>query len=294
MRTPIPVLSAILVASLFAGCDIRVGEDGVSVDVANGRASDEWRRTYTVAPGGRVEVTNGNGAIEVLAAAGSQVEILAERMVRSGSDEEAAATLRNLKMTEEVAPDRVRVELASLDSTGGRSWSRTNVSIRYIVRVPAGLKVSAANGNGGVRVDGVSGSIEASTTNGGITAERVTGSLKAIAVNGGIRAAMAALSGDVEVSVTNGGIRLELPPDVKASLNASCVNGGIRVADSLKLQATETSRRQVTGTFNGGGHKIVASTVNGGINISSVGEPDGDDDDDVGNDEGPVLRERRR
>src|SRR5690242_7271676 len=111
MRTPF-IASAILTAGLLAGCDIRVGENGVSVDVANGRASDEWHRTYTVTPGGRVEVTNVNGAIEVLAASGKEVDIVAERTVRSGSDDEAAAILRDLKMTEETAPDRVRVELS--------------------------------------------------------------------------------------------------------------------------------------------------------------------------------------
>ena len=94
MRAMFPVASVVLMAGLLAGCDIQVGQNGVSVDVAHGRASDEWRRSYTVSPGGRVEVTNVNGAIEVLAAAGSQVEILAERTVRSGSDEEAAVPQR--------------------------------------------------------------------------------------------------------------------------------------------------------------------------------------------------------
>ena len=45
-------LSALLVAAaLGAGCDVRVGENGVSVDVGGGKASNEWTRTYTVAKG---------------------------------------------------------------------------------------------------------------------------------------------------------------------------------------------------------------------------------------------------
>ena len=47
-------LSALLVtAALGAACDVRVGENGVSVDVAGGKASNEWTRTYTISSGPR-------------------------------------------------------------------------------------------------------------------------------------------------------------------------------------------------------------------------------------------------
>jgi len=261
----------LLAAPLLAGCDIKVGDNGISLDVGQGRVVDEWRRTYTLPEGGRFEISNGNGGIEVTPGPGREVEVVVERTVRGGTDEEARRALETVKMNEEVSPDRVRIEAQLPDDGLLGSLSRGGLTFRYKVRVPPGLNLILATGNGGVRIENVLGQIEASTTNGGITAEEVSGSMKATAVNGGIRVEMASVTGDVEVSVTNGGVRLELPADVKGTLSASCVNGGISVDDDLRLQASESSRRQVTGTINGGGPRIVASTVNGGISITARG-----------------------
>lgn len=268
----VPVI--LLSALVSSACDIQVGENGVSLDVAQSTARDEWRRTYTLAAGGRLEISNRNGGIDVEPASGRDVEVVVDRRVRGGPDEEARAFLQALKMTEQVTPDSVRIE-AQLPDGAGESRNgvitRNRVTISYRVKVPAGLRLTLSTGNGGVKLEDVTGQIDASTTNGEIDAIDVSGSVKATAVNGGIRVEMQSMTGDVEVSVTNGGIRVELPPGVKATLDATCVNGGISVDDSLGLQASETSRRRVTGTLNGGGPKLLASTVNGGIRIDAVG-----------------------
>ena len=55
------LLVCLAVAGLAGGgCDVRAGNGGFSVDLASGRASDEWKKTYTIAPGGRfVEMLQG-------------------------------------------------------------------------------------------------------------------------------------------------------------------------------------------------------------------------------------------
>lgn len=261
--TPLAVLA--LVAPLLAGCDIQVGDNGVNLDIAADSARDEWRRTYTLPEGGRFEIANANGGIEVTQGDGREVEVIAERRVRGGSEQEARGVLESLRMAEEVSADRVRIEAQVPDQRN----SRRNVTVRYTVRVPSGLNLSLVTGNGDVEFAGVTGTVDASTTNGGIGGENITGSVKATAVNGGIRVGMASVTGDIELSVTNGGVRLELPSDAKATLDASCVNGGIRVDEEFGLQASENSRRRVAGALNGGGPRIVTSTVNGGITIDA-------------------------
>jgi DUF4097 and DUF4098 domain-containing protein YvlB len=178
-------------------------------------------------------------------------------------------------MEEEATPQRVRIGLPRPDGEGSlrRLASRRNVTLRYHVRVPAGVNPSFETTNGGIRLSGLAGQMSATTTNGGVTGEGLSGGITATAVNGGIRLQLAAVTSDVQVSITNGGVRLELPADVKATLDASCVNGGISVDDSLRMQTTDSSRRHVAGTLNGGGPRIVASTVNGGIRINSSGGP---------------------
>src|ERR1041384_320893 len=73
---PVRLLPAIaLLAVVSFGCDIKVDDGKVSVDVSRGRANDEWTRTYTVSKGGRFELVNENGDIEVRGSEGSQIAV---------------------------------------------------------------------------------------------------------------------------------------------------------------------------------------------------------------------------
>lgn len=270
------LLPVILLAGLGAACDIQVGDKGVSLGIARGRATDEWVRTYTLPPGGRLEVVNTNGEIQVEPSSGREVEVRVQRTARAGSDEEAQALLQSITMDEEVTPGLVRVETQTDGGERPRAlMSGNRVALSYHVLVPAGLTMSFETDNGEIRLTDLTGVTRAATTNGGITGERLTGGVTASVVNGGVRLNMASVTDDIEVSTTNGGVRLELPNDVRAFLDAQCVNGGIDVATELQIEPTERSRRRVTGSVNGGGPRISASTVNGGIRITSRPSPGG-------------------
>src|SRR5688572_11644743 len=89
-----PALLAI--SLLVAGCDISVGEHGFSMDVASGKAQNEWTRSYTIAAGGRLEVANINGAINATPGDGPQVLIRAERIAKARNDEDAQELLKKI------------------------------------------------------------------------------------------------------------------------------------------------------------------------------------------------------
>ena len=94
MRNRLLPLVALVAALAGAACDVQVGEKGVSVDLAHGKATDEWTRTYTIAPGGRLEIANANGAIDVSPASGPAVDVHATREARAASDDAAREMLR--------------------------------------------------------------------------------------------------------------------------------------------------------------------------------------------------------
>ena len=272
MRSPVLCLSAALLA---AGCDIQVGEKGVtSIGITEGRAEDAWTRAYTLQPGGTLEIVNVNGTIEATGVPGGQVEILAERVVRDHSTENAEARLKKVQMREEVSPTRVRIE-AEPPRNGG-ILDHSSFTVRYIIRVPAGIAVDLKGDNGEIRLDGLSAKVTASTTNGGVNGRALSGPVSVEVTNGGVQLDLAAVGGDVHISTTNGGVRLSLPVGLKATLDATCVNGGIDVDEGLMLQESEESPRRLAGTFNGGGPKISLATVNGGIRIRDrpTGRPD--------------------
>ncbi len=267
-RLKLQLFPAILALTFIAaGCDVSVGEHGFSMDVASGKAQAEWTRSYTIASGGRLEITNVNGTITASPGDGPQVEIRAERIAKARNDEAAQELLKKIEIVEEAAPDRVRIET----KVPKMSWGRSGHEVRYFVKVPKGLAVDFETVNGGVRLENLDNQIVASTTNGGVRGKGLRGAVKASTTNGGVEIAMAAVTGEVDLETTNGGIRLDLPQDARANLEARCVNGGIGVDESMSVDTTEKTRRQFRGTMNGGGPRVSAGTVNGGIRIRKAG-----------------------
>lgn len=254
-----------------AGCDIKVNQNGVSVDIAEGRASDEWTRTYSMSPGGRVEIVNVNGGIQVTPAAGGQVEVFARREARTQDEAASKEILQKIEMVEEVAADRVKIQAKTTaweGSFAGGLGQRPQVTVEYRLSVPPGLHVDLKTENGGLRLQNVNGSFVTASTNGGINARGVSGSFAAALVNGGIQVDLAQVSGDVSLVTVNGGVRLELPSGVKADLDVRAVNGGVSVDERLGLEATEQARLHIAGRLNGGGPTISAQTTNGGVRVS--------------------------
>lgn len=261
-----PALFAICL--LVAGCDISVGEHGFSMDVASGKAQNEWTRSYTIAAGGRLEVVNINGAINATPGDGPQVLMRAERIAKARNDEDAQELLKKIEIVETASADKVRVET----KVPKMSWRRSGHEVRYWVKVPKGVAVSFETVNGAVRLENLDGEVVASTTNGGVRGKGLRGPVKADTTNGGVEIEMAAVTGEIDLETTNGGVRLRLPRDAKANLEMRCVNGGIGIDEGgwTSLQETEKSRRHFRGTLNGGGPRVAVETTNGGVHISAT------------------------
>jgi len=245
-----PLTLLLLIASL--GCDVKVNDKGFALNLGRADATDEWTRSYQLPAGGRLEIVNTNGLIEVNGSDGTGVDVRAERRARAGSQDEAAQLLKKLDMREEVSPTRVKIDASSATESSG--FGRNDFDIQYHVRIPAGLSVSFRTSNGAIRLQNINGQITAATTNGGVQAD------------------LSSISGDVTLATTNGGVRLDLPTDVKANLDAACVNGGISIDDQFKVNTqSDNSRCRVSAALNGGGPRISAATVNGGIRIRARG-----------------------
>src|SRR5688500_306610 len=152
------ILPLVVFAMLGSGCDIKVSEKGeLDVDLVEGRASDEWKRTYKLPKDGRIEIFNGVGSIEAFPAAGSDVEVIVQREVRARSDEAAKQALADLRIEEEVTP--AVGKSASRRQEGMRGFRR---SLEYRVNIPPGLDVSLSSENGVVRIENVPGKLSMS------------------------------------------------------------------------------------------------------------------------------------
>jgi Toastrack DUF4097 len=241
-----------------------------------GRASDEWVRTYTVAPGGQFQLTNVNGQVDVTGTNDSQIEVRAERIVRSTTDQAAADILSRVQIDEDVQPDSVTVTTRGLEGI----HIGVSVQVQYHVRVPDTVKVRVNNTNGGIRLTDVHGGLIVRSTNGGVRGFGLEGGVEVQSTNGGVDLQIASVGRDpIEIHGTNGGITLDLPATAAANLSLSATNGRVAV-EALKFEPTgDQTRRRVRGRLNGGGTDIDLSVTNGGVrvrNLANVPPPEMD------------------
>ena len=270
-----PLFRTLLVVCLVSAgiaCDVKVSKDGdVSVDVASGKANDEWRRTYSLPKGGRLEIVNVNGLIEVYPSTGPDVEVVARREVRTRTEEEAKARLAKAEMIEDVGPDHVKVEARPNDQ-GVSFGPRGRVNIEYRVSVPAGLATSFRTENGVVRLENIEGRITVASTNGPIVGHGLSGSVDASTVNGGIEIGLTRVDGDSKIVTVNGPATLIVSPEVNGELEATAVNGGVSTQDGLPLTADARTNKRVSGRLNNGGPRISVQTTNGGVRVGVTGD----------------------
>jgi hypothetical protein len=249
-------LPALLVLS--AGCDV------VTADLRH-TETVEWRKSYELAPDGRVDISNVNGKIVVEPSTGRTVEVVAKKSAKGASSDAARAALDRIEIREEASRELVRI---STRVGPGGGWFGGNTQVHYSVRVPANAEVKFTTVNGGVELAGLTGRITAETTNGGVIARDVSGSIEASTTNGGVDVDLATVpEGGARLGCTNGGIKLRLPADARATISASITNGGIDTG-GLAMQTTESSRRRLEGQLNGGGPRIRLEGTNGGIIIA--------------------------
>jgi hypothetical protein len=260
---------ALLLALAAPACDIKVGEKGgFSIEPTQGKANDEWVRSYSLPKGGRLEIVNTYGSIDGFPANGAAVEVTAERELRLGNPEIAQEQLKQIVMIEEVSPDRVRVQSPTgLGAAEGPLHGAT-LGVNYKVGIPPGLIVLLKTEFGHIRVENLHGQLTTTTTNGGLTLKDVSGQLDAGTVNGGVAATLTAITGDVKLAAVNGGVRLGIPMTADAEIEATAVNGAVSLDEGLGVVTTQKERQRVVGRLNKGGPKITAQVVNGSVRVT--------------------------
>lgn len=256
-RQRLAALAVIVFAWPLAGCELATAS-------FRAEARDDWSRSFAVGPGGRFELENTNGTIEVEPAGGAALEVRAERIAKAGSEEAARELLKQVEIVVNESADRVHLE-----TKYPRGLRTGGTEVKYWVKVPASVAVKLDNTNGRITLRSLAGPVEASTTNGGVSGKGLTGPVRASTTNGGVDVDLDAVHADgVELSTTNGGVTLRLPEGAKATISASCVNGGISTS-GLSMETTESSRRRLEGRMNGGGPRVRLETTNGGVRIAT-------------------------
>lgn len=146
----------------------------------------------------------------------------------------------------------------------------SDVAVRFVVHVPAGVRLDATTVNGGLEAVDVASPLKLVTVNGGIDIATATGPVNATAVNGNVEAQIHSLAAGVELETVNGSIEIQVPASINAQLEASTVNG--KVDTELPVQVTgKISPRHLRAMLGNGGAPLKLTTVNGSVSITELG-----------------------
>ena len=236
------------------------------------RTADDFQWRGSVRQGGTLEIKGINGDVTAMTGSGTDVEVTAERRARRNNPEEV-----RLEVVEHAdgvticavypSKDATRPNECRPGSEGRMNVQNNDVSVRFVARVPPGVRFVGRTVNGDVDAQGLNGPVAISTVNGS-TAFSTTSYGEASTVNGSIRGILGASGWNEGLAfhTVNGSITLDLPPDLSADVHATTVNGEIST-DFPMLIKGRVSHRQVSGTIGSGGRRLDLETVNGSVRL---------------------------
>ena len=257
-----------------------------------GRNDETWTWNGRVASGNWFRLNSVNGPVTIEPSTDSQVHVRAEKEVRRGSVTDVA--FRVVQMGGDVRICAVW-RRDTCDEEGLRSRrndddddrdDRRDVRVRFFVKVPAGVRLSAGtvNGemrvrdltsdvrassvNGRVEVRNVGGEVKASTVNGGVDVTTRSGPVNANTVNGNIDVRMSSIQRDGEMSfhTVNGSVTVETPPSLDANVSLDTMHGSISSDFPVQLSG-KFGPRHAEGVVGRGGRSIRLRTLNGSVEL---------------------------
>ncbi len=265
-------------------------------------SEQSFTRTLPVNAAPEVTVLTGAGSIRIQAGDDRAVHIAGR--VHSNSGWSFNGHGSDAEQVRQIASNPPITQSGNTITIGERHASSLfrNISIDYVLTLPrasiiaastgsgdidildAGASLKAQSGSGAVHAQGIhgpatlgsgSGDIVLQQTGpGDVKAETGSGSIHLAGVNAALNAGTG--SGDIEVSgqpgsewrlhTGSGAIRLNLGSSARFALNAETGSGSIHTAQPISMQG-ELDRHHVSGTVNGGGPTLRASTGSGDIDI---------------------------
>ena len=227
----------ILQSVLFAG-----------LAIADAAIENHIKRSFEVAPGGRLTIDSDRGSIEVGTSDRDQVAVKIERKVKRGRKWSVEEVLEDLPITFDHSDSGVTIRAKYGEKSGWR-WNRerNRLQVKFLITVPQWYNVDLKTSGGGISVADLEGDVRSQTSGGNLRIGSIKGSVWGQTSGGSIE--VEGTGGDADVKTSGGRITIG---SVEGAVTAITAGGSIRID-------------RATGSVN-------AKTSGGGITIGSVGQ----------------------
>ena len=235
-------------------------------------AQQDFTWSGNIAQGRSIEIKGVNGDVRAEPSGSNQVEVVAEK--RGRRDDPNSVRIEVVPHAGGVticavypARDGARPNECAPGDGGRMNVQNNDVTVRFTVRVPAGVTFVGKTVNGEVEANRLNGDVFVNTVNGSVNFS-TTGMGRASTVNGSIRGEMgrADWSDTLNMRTVNGSITLTLPQTLSTEVRASTVNGDISSDFPITVHG-RVERRKLEGTIGGGGRTLALDSVNGSITL---------------------------
>ena len=265
--------------TLFAAIALSATALATSAYAADGT----FDKSFSISGSPVLSVSTGSGYVHVTAGSDNQIHIIGHvhansGLFSSGSEDAVKQIIANPPITQSG-------NTITVGTNHGDSDLFRNISIDYDVTTPRSTNLSAHSGSGAIQITGIqapvnagsgsgslhlalagSNSVKASTGSGSIHIEGVAGGLNASTGSGSIEVT-GNLTTDWRLSSGSGSIRLKLADNARFNLDASTGSGTVHVDQPITMKGS-LDHHHVSGTVNGGGPLIHATTGSGSITIN--------------------------
>jgi hypothetical protein len=202
-------------------------------------------KSFTVQPGGTVEVATEGGNIRVDIGADDAVKVIAQEKINADSEAEADQILKKLTLAIEQDGDRVVATAKYEQQPFAFHWgSWPPVRVDFVVTVPARFAAELKTSGGNIRVGDLNGKVQAHTSGGNERFGRIGGEVDASTSGGSI--SLAAGAGKVSLFTSGGDIEVG-PAGGPAELRTS--GGNIRIGAVTGALIARTSGGNIRATF---------------------------------------------
>jgi hypothetical protein len=222
---------------------------------------DEFRQSYTLAPGAQVRVSGMNGSVDVETSTSGTAEVYVLRTARNRSDLDYHKVI-----VEQTASGLV----VRGENEREHGWNGENHQVRQRVtmKIPRSVDFTASGINGRATVGEIDGPVSLSGINGHVDVAQARGYVNISGVNGAVTMTITQLTErGIRVSGINGRVELRFDGALNADLSVNGVNGSVNADVPNVTVQGRISRQSFNAKIGAGGAPINVSGVNGSVRL---------------------------